>query len=379
MTGFSTFAALLPELRAAWGLSNTEAGWIGGIVFAGYMLAVPILVPLTDRVDARKVYAAGLVVTIASLVGFAALADGFGSAMLWRAAFGVGLAGTYMPGLRILSDRFTGPKQSRAISFYTATFAIGVSVSYVLADAAATVGWRAAFAVSALGPVVAGVAVAGATRGPAPHVTRPTTALLDFRPVLKTRAAMAFVLAYAGHCWELFALRAWIVAFLAFAAAQRPDGLLLTAAGWAALIGLSGLPASVLGNELAVRFGRGRVIAGIMALSVLTAAVVGLSATWPLAAVIALALAYNVLVTGDSASITAGAVAAAPDGYRGATMAVHATIGFAGAMLGPLAMGLTLDAAGGESVGAWWAAFAACGAGSALGLIAFAALRRQWA
>ena len=50
MASFANFAVLLPEFTVLWSLSNTEAGWIGGIYFAGYVFAVPVLVGLTDAV-----------------------------------------------------------------------------------------------------------------------------------------------------------------------------------------------------------------------------------------------------------------------------------------------------------------------------------------
>ena len=56
MTGFATFPALLPDFIGEWGLSNTDAGWINGIFYAGYLGAVPVLTSLTDRVPARRVY-----------------------------------------------------------------------------------------------------------------------------------------------------------------------------------------------------------------------------------------------------------------------------------------------------------------------------------
>jgi hypothetical protein len=37
-----TFAATLPRISTQWSLSAGEAGWIGGIYFAGYAAAVPI-------------------------------------------------------------------------------------------------------------------------------------------------------------------------------------------------------------------------------------------------------------------------------------------------------------------------------------------------
>ena len=60
-----------------WRLTNSEAGWITGIFYAAYMVAVPVLVTLTDRVDAGLVYLSGLGCTIAAHLLFALVADGF--------------------------------------------------------------------------------------------------------------------------------------------------------------------------------------------------------------------------------------------------------------------------------------------------------------
>ncbi len=381
MAGFATFPALLPAFFAEWRLTNTQAGWISGIFYAGYVALVPVLVSLTDRVDARRVYLLSTVLSGAAVLGFALSATGFWSALALRAAAGAGLAGTYMPGLKLLSDRVKGPRQSRAIAFYTASFGIGTSLSFVLAgEIEAWLDWRWAFALAGLGSLAAYLLVF-LLLPPAPPSPehRPEGRLLDFRPVLANRRAMAYVLAYAAHNWELFGLRSWIVTFLAFSQSLQAAG----AWAWnatlvAALINLLGWPASVLGNELATRFGRARVVSLIMGASALLACAVGFSAPLPFAVVVALSLLYGVTVTGDSASLTAGAVAAAPHGRAGATMAVHSTVGFTGAFLGPLAFGIVLDlAGGGQSVLAWGLAFALLGAGVAMGPLALALLGRN--
>ena len=103
--GAYTWPALLPEFIAEWHLTNREAGWITGIFYAAYTLSVPILVTLTDRVDARKVYLTGVGPDLASHLGFAVFADGFWSAAAARALAGIGWAGTYMTGLKLLADR----------------------------------------------------------------------------------------------------------------------------------------------------------------------------------------------------------------------------------------------------------------------------------
>jgi MFS family permease len=76
MTGFATYPALLPRLQAEWAMSNTEAGLVSGLFFAGYMAAVPVLTALTDRLDARRIYVVASIVAAGGTVGFALLADG---------------------------------------------------------------------------------------------------------------------------------------------------------------------------------------------------------------------------------------------------------------------------------------------------------------
>ena len=43
--------ALLPSMIPLWSLSNSEAGWITAAFYGAYMVSVPVLVTLTDRID----------------------------------------------------------------------------------------------------------------------------------------------------------------------------------------------------------------------------------------------------------------------------------------------------------------------------------------
>ena len=377
MLGFSSFAALLPEFQRDWSLTNTDAGWISGIFYGGYVAAVPILVGSTDKVDPRRIYLLSFVIASVASLGFALAAQGFWSATFWRALAGVGLAGGYMPGLKLLTDRVGGPRQSRYVAFYTGGFSLGTAFSFAFTgEAAAWLGWRGAFAAaaagSALGFILVLLLVRPAELAQMPAAERRT---LDFRPVLRNRAAMAFIVGYAGHTWELFALRAWLVAFLVGAAQLSGESTAIARASWlATAIVLLSTAASIYGAELAARADRRRVIGRIMLASVALAALTGLSAGWPIYVVAALALAYHMIIMGDSAALTGGAVVAAASGQRGATLAVHSILGFTGAFLGPLAVGAVLDLAGGDASRlAWPLAMLTMGAGSAA---AFVAIRR---
>ncbi len=383
MSGFGTFPALLPGFLRDWGITNTEAGWINGIYYAAYMLGVPVLVALTDRVDPRRVYAFSAFLAAASAVGFGWLAEGFWTATLFRALAGFGLAGTYMPGLKALTDHIGAAQQSRGVAFYTASFSIGSSLSFFLAgEVDAWLGWRWAFALSGVGPALALGLVWGLVPASPPHqLAAPSRFLLDFRPVLVNRRAMAYVLAYCAHNWELFALRSWLVAFLVFAQAQHAPGApgaLWSATVIAALVNLVGLPSSVLANELTRRFGRRGVVVAVMTSSALLASLLGFLTGLPIPLLVAICFVYGVTVTADSASITAGVVAHAAPGARGATMAVHSFIGFSGAFVGPIVFGGVLDlASGGGSTLSWGLAFLSSGLAVALGPIAVLALGRR--
>jgi MFS family permease len=54
LASIAVFPALLPTFMTEWRLSHTEAGWISAAYYAGYMILVPVLAGITDRMDARN-------------------------------------------------------------------------------------------------------------------------------------------------------------------------------------------------------------------------------------------------------------------------------------------------------------------------------------
>jgi len=374
MASFASWPALVPDFMDLWSLSATDAGWIAGMYFGGYVVGAPVLSSLTDKVDARQVYIWSSVLTALSALAFALWAEGFWTAVLFRTITGFGLAGTYMPGLKALSDRIEGPKQSRAVAFYTASFGVGASLSYfVTGELFASAGWQWAAASGAIGSVLAMIVVA-VTLKPTKPVQMDETGrhFLDFRPVLANRKAVGFTLAYSVHNWELFAFRSWIVAYLAFSYDRQQDA----AAWWnmatiAALVNLMGWLASVSGNEAAVKWGRRRTITIVMWTSMAVACLFGFASDWTFWLLVTLTFVYGATIAGESGAVTAGVVAAAREGQRGVTMAMHATIGFIGSFLGPIAFGYMLDFSGGPNdPTAWGIAFAATGIIVGLGPVA---------
>ncbi len=357
MSGFATWPGLLPHLQEAWHLSGKAAGAVSGAFFAGYMLAVPILSGLTDRIDARRVYFFACLLAATGCLGFAFFASDAVSAALFQILTGAGLAGTYMPGLKALTDRLAGSRQPRFIAIYTATFGVGASFSYLFSGwAGAALGWRAAFFLAAFGPVLAGLLVLAGLQQLVPQGAAQRVSLIRMFGVLRDRATLGYVAGYAAHCWELFGLRSWIVALVAFSATG--GSLPLAPATAAAAINLVGIPASIFGNELAGRFGRRRYLFTVMAASGGLAWLTGAVASWPWALLAVLVL-YNAAVMADSAALTAGLISAAEPARLGAALAVYSLFGFGAGFLGPLVFGAVLDVAGGKNSSTSW--LFACG------------------
>jgi MFS family permease len=113
---------------------------------------VPVLTGITDRFDARLILLGGSIISGLATVAFGLFADGLWSACLWWGMAGIGFAGAYMPGLKALTDRLPPGDTSRSVTLYTASFSVGVSLSFLVSQIVADgLGWRAAFLVTGSG------------------------------------------------------------------------------------------------------------------------------------------------------------------------------------------------------------------------------------
>src|SRR5215475_1304649 len=148
-------AIMAQHLMPLWDLSAAQAGLMASAYAFGYMLAVPVLTTLTDRIDARRVLMVGSASSGIATALFGVIADDLWSATLIWGLAGIGFAGAYMPGLKALSDRLPAGDTSRSITLYTGSFSIGVGLSFLVAQLVAeSFGWRAAFYVTGAGPLI---------------------------------------------------------------------------------------------------------------------------------------------------------------------------------------------------------------------------------
>ena len=343
------------------------------------MLAVIPLVGLTDRWPARHIYLAASMLSALSCFGMA-LCDSLLPALGFRAVAGIGMAGMYMPGLRALTHGVEGTIRARIAAWYTSSFTIGASLSFLFGRIGTLLGWRSAFVVAGLlGTTGVLIAWTALPRGDSAREANPQP-LLNMGPVFANRDALVLIVGYAAAIWGCVGLRQWIVVFLTFGAS---DQAAVPTQGWiilviGALISFLGVPAGLVGNELSIRYGLRNIATLIFLLSAIAGGLFGFTAMLPYIVVLGLSVVVGFIVQGNFSNLTSGVLGVAAPRYRGATIGLYSCIGFGAGFLGTLLFGVTLDQFGGVAhLTAWILSFGTCGFACLIGSTATMLLSRD--
>jgi len=272
-----------------------------------------------------------------------------------------------MPGLNLLMDRIERSLQGRSAGIYTSSYAAGSAGSFLIAGLVdAAFGWRATFIAAGIGPLLS---ICSLALLPAPSFDRKSDLRRPpYRALLRNRALIAYVAAFAGNTWEVFAVRVWFVAYLAWLLSLPGNHISLPALGVVSgVASLAGVPVSIVMAEVAARHGRRPVIIAICLISVATCLGLAATAGGPIEIVLPLLILVQITSFADVGALAGGAVAAADPAQRGAALALYALAGFTTGFLGPVAVGNVLDWFGGAaSVSGWMGSFTVIAMGSAV-------------
>jgi MFS family permease len=372
LAGAASYPAAQPLLAAELGINASESGFIFAAYRVGYVVGTLIILPLTDRFDARRILIASATLATLANVLFPILADSVPIAALLRAAAGLGLVGVYMPGVRVVADQFPR-RRGAAVGAYVAAFYLGVNLALVIAGWLLPVfGWRTALLVIAVaaapGPLLALIAFRRV------RVTVPARNAGQFAPALLTNSAVLLViLAYAAHSWELYVAWAWLAPYMSWILTERGQATAEAAGRAATAVGLAGLPSAlcvVLGGALSDRVGRIGSAGAILLASALGSLLLGWLDALPWPVLVAFVVIYSSMLAADSAIYSAAVTELARPGEVGATQALQSFMGFTATALSPIVAGLALDAAG--SPLGWRLAFGQAGVVALGGVVCLA-------
>src|SRR5215211_1010015 len=291
----------VPLLRGEWNVSDAELGGVFTVYRLGYLVAVLAVLPLTDRWPAAYVMGGCSALAAVAFLLFPLLAHDPLSAAVLRGLAGLGLAGVYLPGVRVVATAASAERRGLLVSIYVSAYYFGAALSlWASGTLLPAFGWRGASLWLGLLSTLALPLAILATRGVAPpprHSARLQPSVLRHEPIRRT------VLAYGAHSCELYISRAWLPAFLAAVLLSQGLGEVEAAsegARWAALVAGLGTVGVWVGGWLSDRLGRAPVAIGIAASSGCLSLIfgwLGLVGWWP---VLLIGCLYGLVLAADS-------------------------------------------------------------------------------
>ena len=380
MVGFAIWPIYLIDLQLQWELSNSEAGWVSGSFYIGYVVATPFLVSLTDTFDARKLYSISCIIGSTGLLFFSLFATNAVNASIFWSLVGVGLAGTYMPGLQILNSRLNKVSREKYVAVYTSFFGLGVAFSFsffgILKNYNVT--WENSFLIASLILFICSLPLlifSGKEieeRQTKPYLGIIKVLISIFR-TFSNKQASPFILGYGGHTYELFGFRSWTFPCIIFLSnhfnVSVSDAFIANSIG---LMGFLGIFASIYGAKYCIGKNRAQVVSNMGMLCFVGSILTAISFWFSFWLALLMLFVYNALIILDSGSLTTGTVVNGDAHDRGVRLALHSMVGFLGGAIGGPVVGFVLDNFGGQTSHlAWFLSFLCLGLGSLVSALTF--------
>ncbi len=370
----ASYIAALSAIRDELGLNNAGAGALFSAYLAGYAASALYLIPLTDRIGPKRIMYVSAVIAVAAHLLFPLTTYNVFVGVVLRAIAGVGFLGVYIPGLRLVARRFEQSGRGSAMGlFVTAQYASHSGSLALTGWLMASMEWRDAFtlvaALSALSLPLMFLLIRSVpdTHGPL------AGGKLD-PSVLKSSPVQFVILGYTIHALNLYALRVWLPVFLVSILVARgvsEGNAVVTAAEVGGLALAFGAIGPVMGGAISDRLGRITAASLILGLAGVCAVGFAWIGHWPWGVIVAVSVVFGWAASADSAIYQTGITEVADPRRLGSTMALQASLGLLGGVIGPVLFGGILDVTGGEYK--WVFAFSTLGV---LAAIAIVGLRR---
>jgi MFS family permease len=364
-------SAVLPALTREWGLSGGGAAGLTIAVQAGFIVGTlaSALVNLPDVFSARRVMTVGIVLGAAANGALALWASSLGPGLALRFATGVCLAGAYPPAMKIMATWFREGR-GLAIGILVGALTVGSAIPHLI-PGLTELPWRGTLLTASV-LALAGAAVVQLFVVEGPH--RFPAARFDVRmaaAIFGERGPRLACFGYLGHMWELYAMWAWIAAFLAASLEARGGGRYagLNASGAAFVVIALGAFGCWVGGVVSDRWGRTTLTMMAMALSGACALLIGFTFGGPPWLTLLVAIGWGVTIIADSAQFSTAITELSAPAYVGTALTTQTCAGFALTMLSIWLIPPLVTRVG------WRWAFAALAIGPALGIVAMGRLR----
>ena len=365
-------AAVLPVLKVQYAIGGFQAAALSSSVAFGFVIGTLLsaILGLADRLNSRLFFScAAIVGALANAAGILIEPTAFDFIVL-RVVVGASIAGVYPLGIRMAAT-WAHADLGLLVGFLVGATTLGSASSFLLA-ALGGIDWRYTMLGASVLAICAALLIQLFQSGPR-H--RQATAFRA-RYVLdawRKRPLRLANLGYYGHMWELYAMWAWIAAFLEASFTSTAPSI--AAPFWSKVsafvtIGLGAL-GCLAGGILADRWGRTTLTIGALLVSGSCAVLAGFLFGSPPWLLVPFCIVWGIAVVADSAQFSASVVELSDAEHVGTMVTVQTCVGFLLTMVS-IHLVPPINAALG-----WRWTFLFLAAGPFLGAWAMAALRRD--
>ena len=321
-------SAVVPDLKANYGLSGWHASLFTSAVSIGFVFGTLISATLTlaDRFPPSKLFAVCAVLGAAANGAILFFEPTSQAVIALRFITGATLAGVYPVGMKIASSWARGDT-GFLVGVLVGALTVGSALPHLF-NVLGGIDWRFTIGAATVAELIAAGAIlmvrAGPNLGPSAPFD-PTQMLQAWR----NKSLRLANFGYLGHMWELYAMWAWIGAFLAASFTVSGVDTPLVWAGLAtfAVIAAGGA-GSVFGGVFADRMGRTTLTILALGISGVCCVLVGFiygGAPWLM---IIVCLIWGAAVIADSAQFSTCVIELADNRYVGTMLTFQTWTGF---------------------------------------------------
>jgi len=169
----SILFAVQEMIKSEFALSDKQVGFLTSAFFFCYMIAAPLITPLTDRFPRKWIMAAGAFVWSAATL-LTAITHNYDELLLRHVIVGIGEATFVVFSPAFLSDLFPEHLRGRVLSIFYLAIPVGTAFGYIIGGKLGEAhGWRMPFLVCAVPGALLAFGVLGlreAQRGASDHI-----------------------------------------------------------------------------------------------------------------------------------------------------------------------------------------------------------------